>query len=125
MSRVLMVEDDSLFRRLIRMTLEAEGFEVEEAGDASGIVRRVQERDIDLVLLDLGLPGAVDGIDACRKLRGVEELASLPIVVVSGFSGAIDRKRARAAGADDYIAKPFDPIELLGAVRRFAGTKPV
>ncbi|MEN9316256.1 MAG: hypothetical protein RIS35_2649 [Pseudomonadota bacterium] len=118
MRRALMIEDNPVFRHLIRLVLETDGFAVHEACDATGIVRLTRQVVPDVILMDLGLPGPRDGLDACAAIRALEEFQSTPIVVVSGFSEPIDRQRAFAAGAKAYLTKPFDPIELIGVIRR-------
>jgi DNA-binding NarL/FixJ family response regulator len=114
---VLVVDDDAGFRAHMRLLLERAGFEVVEAADANETLQAVEERDPDLVLLDVCLP-RVSGYELYRLLRDrIGE--SLPILFISGDRvDAYDRVAGLMLGADDYVVKPFEPDELLARVRR-------
>jgi DNA-binding NarL/FixJ family response regulator len=114
---VLVVDDDEDFRTYMRLLLERAGFEVVEAADADETLDAVEERDPDLVLLDVRLP-RVSGYELYRMLRDrIGE--SVPILFVSGDrTEAYDRVAGLLLGADDYVVKPFDPDELLARIRR-------
>ncbi len=110
---VLVVDDDPRLRRLLRTTLEAEGFRVIEAETAGrGLIEAANHKP-DLVLLDLGLPDA----EGHTVVRGIREWSSLPIVVLSARIDEQQKIAALDAGADDYITKPFTTGELLARVR--------
>jgi len=110
---VLVVEDDARLAATLRRVLEAEGHDVEVAGDGLEALRRAKVRTPDLVVLDVMLPGA-DGVTVCRKLR---ETAQFPILMLTALSGTEERVRGLDSGADDYLVKPFAYKELLARVR--------
>ena len=114
--RVLVVEDESDIRELIRFNLEREGFAVEEVGDGALALERLERRLPDLVVLDLMLPG-MPGLELCRKIRATQRSASLPILIVTARTSEIDRVLGLESGADDYIVKPFSPRELVARIR--------
>jgi DNA-binding response OmpR family regulator len=110
---IVLVEDDEDIRRLVCNLLAREGFAV-EAVDTSGALDQILARkQPDLVILDLMLPGE-DGLSICRRLSS---RASVPILMLTAKSDPVDRVVGLEMGADDYVAKPFDPRELLARVR--------
>jgi two-component system KDP operon response regulator KdpE len=111
--RILVVEDETEIRRFVRLTLEAEGHEVFEAGGVQRGLIEAATRRPDLIVLDLGLPDG-DGIDLIRDLR---QWSSVPVVVLSARSGEATKIAALDAGADDYLVKPFGAGELVARVR--------
>ena len=116
MKRVLCVEDIAAFRRLIRMVLELEGFEVQEADNGPAGVARANEIRPHLVLMDIAMQGEYDGLEACRRIRATPSLAAVPIVILSAIDHADQRESALKAGADRYCVKPFRPRELVDLV---------
>ncbi len=113
MARVLIVEDEPEIRRFVRLTLEAEGYEVHEAdGVRRGLIEAGTRRP-DLVVLDLGLPDG-DGLELIEDLR---KWSQIPVIVLSARSRESDKIAALDAGADDYLVKPFGGGELLARVR--------
>jgi two-component system, OmpR family, response regulator MprA len=111
--RILVVEDDERLAATLERVLEAEGYDVEIAGDGLEAVRRARERPPDLVVLDVMLPG-LDGIGVCRRLRAT---AQFPILLLTALGGTEERVRGLDSGADDYLVKPFAYQELLARVR--------
>jgi DNA-binding response OmpR family regulator len=110
--RLLVVEDDARIRRALRMALEDEGFEVVEAASGEDAFAAVAS-DPDAVLLDLLLPG-VNGLEVCRVLR---QTSAVPIIMVTARSDTHDVVAGLAAGADDYVTKPFQVKELVARLR--------
>jgi len=110
---LLMVEDDPEISRLVGELLRREGFEVEIAADGSAMDQALRRLRPDLIILDLMLPGE-DGLSICRRLRSTD---SIPILMLTAKSDEIDRVVGLEMGADDYLAKPFGPRELLARVR--------
>jgi len=110
---VLVVEDDPVIRALVRRTLEAEGYRVQEAATHGRGRIELQSRRFDLLLLDLGLPDG-DGVALIREMRKWTEM---PVIVLSARVTEHDKVMALDAGADDYLIKPFGVAELLARVR--------
>lgn len=110
---ILVVEDDPQIRNFICFTLLQEGFRYLSAGSAQGALSLLVSEQIDLMLLDLGLPD-YDGMEVIKKVR---EWSLIPILVVSARDQDREKAAALDAGADDYLAKPFSAIELLARIR--------
>lgn len=112
-STVLLVEDDPAIADTVAYALRAEGFTVEHRMLGRGVAERVRAGGIDLVLLDVGLPD-IGGFEVCRQLRA---FSALPLVFLTARSDEVDRVLGLELGADDYVAKPFSPRELVARVR--------
>lgn len=122
--KVLIVEDDTQIRRFLRLTLEAEGIDVFEAGSGLECIAQNRRHLPDLVILDLGLPD-LDGVQVISELR---TWSNVPIVVLSARSAESEKVAALDSGADDYLTKPFGNLELMARLRvhlrkRRAGTE--
>lgn len=115
-TRILIVEDEEAIRAMTALALEQAGLEVEEAEDATVAWARINDRLPDLILLDWMLPG-VSGIEFARRLRREELTREIPIIMLTARVEEYDRIRGLDAGADDYIAKPFSPKEMLARIR--------
>lgn len=113
MQKILIIEDDMDIAELERDYLEANGFSVEIVSDGALGEKRALEADVDLILLDIMLPG-MDGFQICRKVR---EARNIPILLVSARQEDVDKIRGLGLGADDYIVKPFSPSELVARVK--------
>ncbi len=111
---VVVIEDDSNIAQLVELYLRDAGYGVHLAGDGSAGIDLVRARQPSLVVLDLGLPGALDGLEVCRQLRATSRV---PIVVLTARDTELDRVLGLELGADDYITKPFSPRELVARVR--------
>jgi two-component system, OmpR family, alkaline phosphatase synthesis response regulator PhoP len=114
--RVLIVEDDSDIRELIRYNLTQENFMVEEAADGPQALEKIRRRVPDLMVLDLMLPG-MPGLEICRQMRNGPETAHLPILIVTAKGTEVDKVIGLEMGADDYVVKPFSPRELIARVK--------
>lgn len=114
MSRILLVEDEEHIAQGLAFNLRNAGYYVDIAGTGEEALERIRANDIDLVLLDVMLPG-IDGIEVCKTVR--QERRMLPIVMVSAQDRVEDAVAGLDAGADDYITKPFDLDMLLAKVR--------
>jgi two-component system chemotaxis response regulator CheY len=113
---VLIVDDDPFIRRLIVTTLEGvSSFELHEAGDGEEAVRVARSEGPRLVFLDIDMP-RLDGIEACRQMRGEPAMAGSKIVMLTASADDSARSRAAAAGADRFLTKPFSPLDLLRLV---------
>lgn len=115
MGNILIVEDDPSIRKLVRVNLIKRGYAVCEAEDSHQAIARFQTEAVDLVLLDLMLPG-LSGVDVCQWIRARSDV---PIIVLSARSEEGLKVAALDAGADDYVTKPFGQEELLARVRAF------
>jgi diguanylate cyclase (GGDEF)-like protein len=113
---VLVVDDDPDIARFIELNLSFEGFEVEVAHDGHDAHTRIRLRRPDLVLLDVMMP-RVDGVELCRRLRADPLTAGLPVIMLTAKGLSADKVVGLSAGADDYIVKPFDTLELVARVR--------
>ncbi len=111
---ILIIEDDGQLRDLTRSFLEANGLTVTAIADGRMLERALSARMVDLVILDLMLPGE-DGLVLCRRIR--EKKLGLPIIMVTGVGTEIDRIIGLELGADDYLSKPVSPRELLARIR--------
>ncbi|MEY2475042.1 MAG: two-component system, OmpR family, alkaline phosphatase synthesis response regulator PhoP [Actinomycetota bacterium] len=113
-----MVDDDATIRRLLQITLETEGFMVTTAGDGVEGLRMAQEAPRpDLVLLDIMMPG-MDGLQVCHTLKNDPATADLPVVLLSAKAQSHDIELGMRVGADDYITKPPDLLDLVTRVRQ-------
>mgnify|MGYP000002547415 FL=1 len=112
-TRILTVEDDERIRTAVRLALEDEGWEVEEADTGEDALQAFTRQPSDVVLIDIMLPG-IDGFDVCRSIRRVSDV---PIVMVTARSDTHDVVAGLEAGADDYLTKPFAPKELSARIR--------
>jgi len=117
--RLLLVDDDSGFRALLRTTFEDVAVDVDEAASATEAEQRIAAAKPDVIVLDVGMPG-MDGLAFCRELKADADTNSIRIVLLTGMEDVEDV--AGAAGADALLLKPFRPLELLGVVERLAGT---
>jgi two-component system cell cycle response regulator DivK len=121
--RILVVEDHEDNRRIIRDLLTSAGFSLLEATTGEAGVERAREEVPDLILMDIQLPG-IDGYEATRRIKGHPALQHVPVVVVTSYALSGDDAKARAAGADGYVTKPFSPRALLATVRGFLPPPP-
>ncbi len=112
--RILIIEDEAKIMRTVRLYLEQAGYAVTWAQDGSQGLAAYRHEKPALVLLDLNLPGDVDGLDVCRALR---RTANVPIIMLTARSEEVDRLIGLELGADDYITKPFSPREVVARVR--------
>jgi DNA-binding response OmpR family regulator len=112
-TRILTVEDDERIRTAVRLALEDEGWEVEEADTGEDALQAFTRQPSDVVLIDIMLPG-IDGFDVCRSIRRVSDV---PIVMVTARADTHDVVAGLEAGADDYLTKPFAPKELSARIR--------
>ena len=118
MQRVLIVEDQADIRKLIRMTLEFENFEIHEAADGAFGLNMVRAVRPDLVLLDVMMPGELDGLQVCQRIKADPELRHVKVVLLTARGQVRDREAGTAAGADEYLVKPFSPLQLIETIER-------
>jgi two-component system alkaline phosphatase synthesis response regulator PhoP len=114
--KILVVEDEPDIRKLVQYNLTQERFSVLEAEDGEQALKLLQREKPNLVILDLMLPG-LSGMELCKLLRQRSETAKLPILMLTAKAGEADRIVGLEMGADDYLAKPFSPREMVARVR--------
>ena len=120
MKRVLIIEDQSDIRKLIRMTLEFENCEIHEADNGTSGLNIASVVRPDFVLLDIMMPGAMDGLQVCRAIKSMPALASVKVVLLTARGQVRDLEAGQKAGADEYLVKPFSPLELIHTMERLA-----
>ena len=113
MARVLVVDDEKLIVKGIRFSLEQDGMEVDCAYDGNEAIERAKEREYDVVLLDVMLPGH-DGFEVCQAIR---EFSEMPIIMLTAKGGDMDKILGLEYGADDYITKPFNILEVKARIK--------
>jgi len=113
---VLIVEDEAALVALLRYNLEQAGFRVSEARDGEDGLLAASEQQPDLILLDWMLP-SISGLEVCRRLRRTQDMRAVPIIMLTARGEEGDRVRGLDNGADDYVAKPFSPAELIARIR--------
>jgi two-component system phosphate regulon response regulator OmpR len=118
---VIVVDDDARIRDLLRRYLTQEGFEVVLAEDGKTLTRLLTRENIDLIVLDLMLPGE-DGLSICRRLRAAKDMT--PIIMLTAKVEDVDRIVGLEVGADDYLTKPFNPRELLARIHAVLRRRP-
>ncbi len=116
--RILVVEDQEDNRTILRDLLTHAGFAVLEAVTGEEGVRAAEAHRPDLILMDIQLP-VVDGYEATRRIKARPELRAIPVVAVTSYALSGDEAKARAAGCDGYVTKPFSPRQLLAVVRGY------
>src|SRR3954447_17915742 len=113
-TRIIVVDDDARLRELLNRYLSDQGFSVRTASDANDMNRWLARERYDLMVLDLMMPGE-DGLSICRRLRGVGD--KMPIIMLTAKGDDVDRIVGLEVGADDYLAKPFNPRELVARIQ--------
>jgi DNA-binding response OmpR family regulator len=116
--RILVVDDDPRLLHIVQMYLAIEEFDVATAVNGEDGLREVEANKPDLVILDIMMPG-MDGIEMCRRIRTNPDTATIPVLMFSALSGDEDVERARHAGANHLITKPFNLVGLGSVVRSF------
>jgi two-component system cell cycle response regulator DivK len=116
--RILVVEDQEDNRQILRDLLTKAGFDMIEAENGEDAVALAQASRPDLILMDIQLP-ILDGYEATRRIKADPDLKSIPIIVVTSYALSGDEEKARLAGCDDYVAKPFSPRQLLAKIKEY------
>ncbi len=121
MKKLLIVEDHADIRKLLRMTLEFDEFDIHEA--SNGDIGLAMARDIapDIVLLDLMMPGHLDGLDVCRHIKADLTMQNTKVIMLTARGKASDQEAGTQAGADAYLVKPFSTLQVLETIYRLAG----
>lgn len=116
--RILVIEDQEDNRRIVRDLLTSAGYHLIEAVTGEEGVSMAERQRPDLILMDIQLPG-LDGHEATRRIKANPALRHIPIIVVTSYALSGDEAKAREAGCDAYVAKPFSPRVLLAKIREF------
>lgn len=116
--RILVVEDQEDNRQILRDLLGSAGYDIVEAEDGEAALGAARAHRPDLIIMDIQLP-RVDGYEATRRIKADPELKSVPIIVVTSYALSGDEGKARAAGCDAYVTKPYSPRNLLAKVREY------
>jgi two-component system cell cycle response regulator DivK len=116
--RILVVEDQEDLRGVLRDLFKSSGYTVIEAVDGAAGVASAKTDQPDIILMDIQMP-VMDGYEATGQIEADPILTSIPVVAVSSFAMKGDEENARGAGCDDYVTKPYSPIQLLRMVRRY------
>jgi two-component system, cell cycle response regulator DivK len=115
---ILYIEDNEYNRKIVRQLLGRTSYQLVEAVDGESGVALAQQLVPQLILMDVQLP-KMSGLDATRALKADPRTSDIPIIVITSFALSGDREKAAVAGADNYLAKPYSPRELLALVRRY------
>ena len=116
--RILVVEDQEDDRQIIRDMLAGTGYAITEAEDGEQALASVAKERPDLILMEIQLP-SMDGYEAMRRIRTDPALLSIPIIAVTSFAPHGEEQKARAAGCDHFVPKPYSPRELLAKIRQY------
>jgi CheY-like chemotaxis protein len=119
-ARVLVVDDAAAIRELIAVNLELEGYVVDRAGDGEEALAAIARQRPDVITLDVMMP-RLDGFATIERLRADPDTARIPVVLVTGRASAADRARGEQLGVDGFLAKPFEPAELLATIEQLTG----
>lgn len=122
MRKILVCDDDANIRNIMDFSLETEGFQVLVAADGPEALQLVRDEHPDLVILDVMMPGS-DGLSVCRQLKQDTATRQIPVLLLTARSGRGDREAGLAAGADDYVTKPFSPQRLVEKVHGMLGVR--
>jgi DNA-binding response OmpR family regulator len=120
--RILVVDDEPHIRRVLDAMLGNEGFDVVLASEGAEGLRAVMAGHIDLVILDLLMPGA-SGLEVLAKIRSDPRVADTPVIILTAKGQDADREAAFAGGADDFMTKPFSPKKLVARIREILGAR--
>ncbi len=116
MKTILIVDDQECIRQLVRISLEFEEYEIHEADSGVSAWQALQKTRPDLVLADVMMPGGMDGLELCRRIRTDQRLSATKIVMLTAKDGRGDRATGISAGANGYLKKPFSPLELMKVI---------
>jgi two-component system cell cycle response regulator DivK len=116
--RILVVEDQPDNRQIIRDMLAPTGYEITEVENGEEALAAIAKQRPDLILMDIQLP-VMDGYEATRRIKADPALQSIPIIAVTSYALSGEDKKARDAGCDEYVPKPFSPRHLLAKIRNF------
>jgi DNA-binding response OmpR family regulator len=114
---IMIVEDDPAISEMLSINLSKEGYDVLSAGSADEALKVVEEKDVDFFIVDIMLPGSMDGFDLIRILKSNENHKASPVLILSAKDDAADKVAGLELGSDDYVTKPFNVRELLARIK--------
>ncbi|HEV2011779.1 MAG TPA: response regulator [Candidatus Limnocylindria bacterium] len=117
MAKLLIADDLVPIRQMVRITLSTQGWTILEAENGAKALELARSEHPDLVLLDVDMGAGPNGFDVCRELKSAEDTKSIPIVMLTAHDSESDRAVGFAAGAAQYLTKPFGPLELIDTIR--------
>ncbi|MBW1740852.1 MAG: response regulator [Deltaproteobacteria bacterium] len=118
MKKILIVDDEEKVRRLVEVTLSIGKFDILHASSGEEALKIARESKPDIMLLDIMMPGKLDGFDVCRLLKKDPDIANIYIIMLTAKGQKVDKEKGLALGADDYFVKPFSPMELIDKIDR-------
>ncbi|RLA93507.1 MAG: two-component system response regulator [Deltaproteobacteria bacterium] len=121
MKKILIVDDQQEVRELIGVTLRMGDYQILQGKSGEEAVKIARAEKPDLIIMDVMMPGSIDGIEATRILKNDRETKEIPIIMLTGKGQETDKKRGFEVGADDYFVKPFSPLELIKKVEEVLG----
>lgn len=124
MTRILIVDDHAEIRHLVRLTLEGNGYELDEAGDADTALRKIRALRPDVLILDVMMPGTMDGYELCKTLKASEGEKGIYVILLTARGQQTDLEKGRAARCDTYLVKPFSPTQLSAIIRNVIEDQP-
>jgi len=116
MKRILIVDDEEKVRKLVEVTLSVGKFEMLHASSGEEALKIARKTKPDIVLLDVMMPGELDGFDVCRLLKDDPDTKDIYIIMLTAKGQRAEREKGLAVGSDDYFVKPFSPVELMDKI---------
>ncbi|MEK6743896.1 MAG: response regulator [Nitrospirota bacterium] len=114
--KILIADDNENIRDALTYLLEDEGYELRLASDGADTLRKVRERKPDILFLDIMMP-EINGYDVCRTIKNDPDLKSIYVIMLTAKGQVAEQERGKEVGADEYIVKPFSPMEILARVK--------
>ena len=121
MKKILVVDDQKKIRELVEVTLRLEDYQIFQAKSGDEAIKLARVERPDLVIMDIMMPGGIDGLEATRVLKNDPETKGCQIIMLTGKGQQDDQEKGLKAGADDYFSKPFSPLELIKKVEEVLG----
>jgi two-component system phosphate regulon response regulator PhoB len=121
MKKVLIVDDHAEVRRLVEMTLRVGDYKILQAQNGQEAIEAARKEKPDLIIMDIMMPGDIDGIEATRVLKNDPETKDSTIIMLTAKGQEFDKEKGLEAGADDYLTKPFSPLDLIKRVEEVLG----
>lgn len=116
MKKILIVDDEEKVRKLVEVTLSVGDLEIVHASSGDEALKVAQETRPDIILLDIMMPGSLDGFDVCRVLKKDPDTKDIYIIMLTAKGQQADKQKGFASGANDYFVKPFSPMELMDKI---------